>query len=260
MISYSSLFPSFLPSFLPSLPLFCLFTHFSAYLPIFTFFLLHFSPPFLSFSNSFYDIHPCLYLNSLLGFVSALQLNSIVYFWKYWGATVIENNIYFSNLLIIIEDHPVVLSHTLLPVFLPPIPSLPLSLLPLPSLSSHTPQVHNSFSNSPYSPLFVFSSLLLFLLVPPNITFLKFSQHYHLLSSLISLSILRFLKARTRLEYPYSLLKYYTTPHQLTTSTLGMISLLYSTKHFFVFFHAISSKFISFLFIDLNNILLLDVN
>ena len=32
--------------------------------------------------------------------------------------TVIENNIYFSNLLIIIEDHPVVLSHTLLPPFL----------------------------------------------------------------------------------------------------------------------------------------------
>ena len=78
---------------------------------------------------------------------------------------MIENNIYFSNLLIFIEDHPVVLSHTLpsLPAFLPF--SLSLSLSPsflLSSLSSHTPLVYNSFSNSPYSPLFVSSSSLLF--------------------------------------------------------------------------------------------------
>ena len=42
-----------------------------------------------------------------------------------WGVTVIENNIYFSNLLIIIEDHPVVLSQPLphlLPSLPPPIP------------------------------------------------------------------------------------------------------------------------------------------
>ena len=50
--------------------------------------------------------------------------------------TVIENNIYFSNLLIIIEDHPVVLSHTL-PSLLLYLPSLPLYVFPsVPSFPS----------------------------------------------------------------------------------------------------------------------------
>ena len=49
---------------------------------------------------------------------------------------MIENNIYFSNLLIIIEDHPVVLSHTL--------------LSPFPLLAFLTSLLHHSLSLSPY--------------------------------------------------------------------------------------------------------------
>jgi hypothetical protein len=67
---------------------------------------------------------------------------------------VIENNLYFSNLLIIIEDHPVVLSlpfHSILfhlPSILPSFlfPSLPLSLLPLPS-THHLTIPHHPLPN-----------------------------------------------------------------------------------------------------------------
>ena len=145
--------------------------------------------------------------------------------------------------------------------FQPSFPSLSLSLLPSffpPSLLIHLLSTILSLT----LPILLFSYPLhrFFLTCSSNTTSLMLSQHYHLLSSLISSSILRFLKARTRLEYPFSLQKYYITPHQSTTSTLGMTSLLYSTQHFFDFFYAINSKLISVLFIDLNLIFLIDVN
>jgi RNA polymerase Rpb1, domain 2 len=80
---------------------------------------------------------------------------------------VIENNIYFSNLLIIVEDHPVVLSHplplppSLLPFlcllhslnfsYFPPLPLHYPSPLPLPHRSS-LPVLHSNLSLIPPLP------------------------------------------------------------------------------------------------------------
>ena len=73
------------------------------------------------YQTKYEDIHSTLIV--IIMSHSYTWLNWFVYWLFHWVMTVIENNIYFSNLLIIVEDHPVVLSH----------PSPSFTHLPLPT-------------------------------------------------------------------------------------------------------------------------------